>query len=367
MNDPSYPAREHSEHDTPGPGSRSDPDRPVRPVPDRDTGPGAPPAWAAPPADVPAADRPRHAALLYRDTEEYVEALLPHLVAGVRGGEPVVVVVPAARLGLLRERCAAEGVESGVRWLDAAEAAGNPGRLVPGVLHPLIGGPGTVVAELVWPGRPAPAYAACVRHEALANRLLAGRPLRLLCPYDAERLNPVSLADALTTHADVLDRGDWRPSPGYAPRTALEAYNRPFAEPAGASTLSVSPGGPGLAPARALAAGLAEDLGLDPERVGDVALVVTELLTNGVQHGGGVATLRVWSDAEGVTCEVSDTGVLSDPLAGLRPAPADQPNGRGLLLVHTLADLVSFHIGPAGTTIRVLFSTESGPAAAPDA
>ncbi|WP_424185745.1 anti-sigma factor RsbA family regulatory protein [Actinokineospora sp. G85] len=352
MNDPSYPAREHSTRDPDPP--RSDAREPVRRTSGRDPGPSAPPAWAAPPE----ADQARHAALLYRDTEEYVEALLPRLVAGVRGGEPVVVVVPAARLALLRERCAAEGVESGVRWLDAAEAAGNPGRLVPTVLHPLVGGPGTVVAELVWPGRPAAAYAACVRHEALANRLLAGRPLRLLCPYDAERLNPVILADALTTHAVVLDRGDWRSSPGYAPRTALEAYNRPFAEPAGARALSVGRGGPGLGPARALAAGLAESQGLAAERVGDVALVVTELLTNGVQHGGGVATLRVWSDADGITCEVSDTGVLSDPLAGLRPAPADQPNGRGLLLVHTLADLVSFHTGPEGTTIRVLFSTK---------
>jgi anti-sigma regulatory factor (Ser/Thr protein kinase) len=50
--------------------------------------------------------------------------------------------------------------------------------------------------------------------------------------------------------------------------------------------------------------------------------------------------------------EVADAGRLDDPLAGRRPAPPHQLGGRGLLMVHHLADLVRTATGPGGTTTR---------------
>ncbi|WP_435848028.1 ATP-binding protein [Streptomyces griseoluteus] len=75
-------------------------------------------------------------------------------------------------------------------------------------------------------------------------------------------------------------------------------------------------------------------------------------LTNSVVHGAGSDTLRIGAESDRIVCEVHDSGQLNDPLAGRRPSHPTQPGGRGLLLVHPLADLVRVHTGPGGTTIR---------------
>ncbi|MCG8914272.1 sensor histidine kinase [Actinokineospora sp. PR83] len=299
-----------------------------------------------------------HTALFYRDHDEYLDCVAAFVREGVLGGESVTVAVPAPNLDPLRARCAADGVGERVRWLDIAHVGGNPGRLVPAVLHPVLHLGARVVTEVVWPGRTPAAYRSCVRHEALTNSLLDGRAVRVLCPYDARRLRPGELADALATHPGVLEHGARRLSPRYAPQVALETYNQPFPETEAAVELEVDSGR--LATARGLAGERARDVGLDEEQAGDVALVVTELLTNSVEHGGGAAVLRLWADADGLVCEVRDRGRLVDQLAGLRPAPHNQPNGRGLLLVNTLADLVAVHTGAGGTTIRAHFARRTG-------
>ena len=66
--------------------------------------------------------------------------------------------------------------------------------------------------------------------------------------------------------------------------------------------------------------------------------------------GSGVGT---GTDGRGLlVVEVADAGRLDDPLAGRRPAPPHQLGGRGLLMVHHLADLVRTTTGPGGTTTR---------------
>jgi anti-sigma regulatory factor (Ser/Thr protein kinase) len=79
---------------------------------------------------------------------------------------------------------------------------------------------------------------------------------------------------------------------------------------------------------------------------------VAELTTNSVVHGAGSDTLRIGAESDRIVCEVHDSGQLNDPLAGRRPSHPTQPGGRGLLLVHPLADLVRVHTGPDGATIR---------------
>lgn len=89
----------------------------------------------------------------------------------------------------------------------------------------------------------------------------------------------------------------------------------------------------------------------------DVELVVTELATNSVEHGGGVGTVRLWTAGGHLVCEVRDRGTLGDPLAGRRPPRPDNPRGRGLLLVNQIADLIRTHTDPGGTAIRAHFQT----------
>jgi anti-sigma regulatory factor (Ser/Thr protein kinase) len=135
--------------------------------------------------------------------------------------------------------------------------------------------------------------------------------------------------------------------PGPGAPTAAGTSGRPRRLPFNMRTLKV---------VRAMVVQCATAAGLDEDRVQDAELVASELTANSVEHGGGEGVLCLWRDATHLIIEVSDAGHIDDPLAGRRPVPPDSVGGRGLLLVHKLADLVRVHTGPGGTTIRVYFT-----------
>jgi anti-sigma regulatory factor (Ser/Thr protein kinase) len=99
-------------------------------------------------------------------------------------------------------------------------------------------------------------------------------------------------------------------------------------------------------------------LGLSPDRIADLQLVVTELATNSLQHGGGTSRLAFWEHDGHLVCEARDTGYLVDPLVGRRPPARDRPSPSGLFVVNALADLVRTHTSPHGTTIQAYLRLE---------
>ncbi|KDN20144.1 sensor histidine kinase [Amycolatopsis rifamycinica] len=295
-----------------------------------------------------------HPALFYRGAAEYLAGTVPFVWGGLAAGEPVAVAVPGDNLELLRRELGADAAR--VELLDMTEAGRNPGRIIPGVLrafadsHP--GRPVRIIGEPIWAARSAVEYPACAQHEALINLAFAGRDGTILCPYDADALAPVVLADAEVTHPVLIDGAGRRPSSAYDPLALVARYNEPLPVPAGAFELADTTD---LAAARALAHVRAAACGLSDDQVADVEVVVTELLSNSVEHGGGSGTVRFWGGDGEFACEVHDRGRLTDPLAGRRPAGPYQPRGRGLLLVNLLADLVRLHAGDDGTTFRAYF------------
>ena len=80
---------------------------------------------------------------------------------------------------------------------------------------------------------------------------------------------------------------------------------------------------------------------------------MNELAANSCLHGGGSGEVRLWAEDGHVVCEVRGAGTITDPLAGRRPADMSPNGGRGILMVHHLADLVRVHTGPDGTAVRV--------------
>jgi anti-sigma regulatory factor (Ser/Thr protein kinase) len=299
-----------------------------------------------------------HSALFYRDEAEYLAGTMPVIEGGLAAGEPVAVAVPAANLKLLR---AESGDADGrIRWLDMTEAGRNPGRIIPGVLRAFADAHPDehvrMIGEPLWPGRTDAEYPACVQHEALINYAFRGRRATILCPYDVRGLDPTALADAAATHPVVGDEGDWRPSDRFAPEEVLDAYNRPLPEPTEDGPVDAR-----LVDARSLplarhkAGEQARRHGLSPDRVADVELAVTELLSNSIEHGSGSGVARIWSAGDDLVCEVWDAGRLSDPLLGRLPVTAGQQRGRGLLLVNQIADLVRLQTDATGTTVRAHF------------
>ncbi|MGV9360024.1 anti-sigma factor RsbA family regulatory protein [Amycolatopsis sp. NPDC003731] len=295
-----------------------------------------------------------HPALFYRGPAEYLAGTVPFVRGGLEAGEPVAVAVPGDNLALLTRELGADAGR--VLLLDMTEAGRNPGRIIPGVLrafadrHP--GRPVRIIGEPIWAARSAVEYPACAQHEALINLAFAGRDATILCPYDADALAPDVLADAEVTHPVLLDRTGHRPSPAYDPLELIARYDRPLPVPDGAVELADTTD---LAAARALAHVRAAACGLSDDQVADVEVVVTELLSNSVEHGSGSGTVRFWGGDGEFVCQVHDHGRLTDPLAGRHPASPYQPRGRGLLLVNHLADLVRLHTGDDGTTFRAYF------------
>ena len=169
-----------------------------------------------------------HPALFYRGTAEYLEGTVAFVRAGLAAGEPVALAVPGPNLRLILTELGTDADR--VRLLDMTRAGRNPGRIIPNVLrafadaHPR--GRVRIIGEHPWTGRTAREYPACTQHETLISIALAGRPVTMLCPYDAERVGPRTLADAEANHPRVIDASGERPSTGFAPeRVDTEATN----------------------------------------------------------------------------------------------------------------------------------------------
>ncbi|NUP23503.1 MAG: sensor histidine kinase [Streptomyces sp.] len=298
-----------------------------------------------------------HPALFYRTEQEYTQQTVSFLREGLAGGEPMAVAVPGPNLELIKAGLG--GDAEGILFLDMTEAGRNPGRIIPKVLrgfadaHP--GGRVRIIGEPIWAGRSTVEYPACAQHEALINAAFEGRAVTILCPYDEVRLDPEVIADARVTHPTLI-AGDGHESVSdtYDWRAVVDRYNQELAPAPDAAVFSY--GAEDLPVVRQFALAQAMRLGLGEQRLMDVELAVAELTTNSVVHGGGGGTLAVWAEHGQLVCEVRDAGRLTDPLAGRRPPEHGQLGGRGLMLVHYVADLVRQHTGDDGTTLRFYLS-----------
>ncbi|GAA4559190.1 ATP-binding protein [Planotetraspora kaengkrachanensis] len=72
-----------------------------------------------------------------------------------------------------------------------------------------------------------------------------------------------------------------------------------------------------------------------PSLIDDCALIVSELVTNAVRHGGTALALRLVGGADWVYGEIYDPG---DGVPCMREPGADATGGRGLMIVAALAD-----------------------------
>jgi anti-sigma regulatory factor (Ser/Thr protein kinase) len=298
----------------------------------------------------------RHEALLYEGDVGFLTGTLPFIREGVAAGEPVLVVVSGARIGLLRS--ALGGDADRVAFADMADVGANPARIIPAWRDFVAGGDGgghvRGIGEPIWAERSPAELIECQRHETLLNLAFAGVPaFWLLCPYDTGALGPDVLEEANRSHPFVSERGTAWQSAGYR---GLEQAAAPFAAP-----LPDLPGRPAelgfgpesLAELRELVSRHATAAGLDPGRAADLVQAVDEFATNSLRHGGGQGTLRVWRDDGALVCEVRDAGRLENPMAGRERPPPEHDGGRGLWMVNQLCDLVQLRSFPDGATIRV--------------
>ncbi len=91
-------------------------------------------------------------------------------------------------------------------------------------------------------------------------------------------------------------------------------------------------------------------LGLPAHRSDLLVLAVSELTTNTVQYTRAAGSVRLWADGRQVVCDVVDSG----PMRSFGPMPPpDATGGRGLAIVHHVADDVSATSTAEGTRVRI--------------
>ncbi len=292
-----------------------------------------------------------HPALIYRGSAEYLEGTVPFIREGLAAGEPVALAVPGPNLRLILTELGADAER--VRLLDMTRSGRTPGRIIPNVLrafaeaHP--SARVRIIGEHPWTGRTSREYPDCAQHEALINLALTGRSVTMLCPYDAGRVGPHTLAQAEADHSLLIDSSGKRAGTGFAPARVIAADDQ-LCSPA------VGPGFTFDTTNQALAGQFACDhavrLGLRSDHA-ELKLIVGELAARSLVHGAGTGTLRIWAQWGYLVCEVRHSGHIRDSLAERLLADPRRPDGRGLLLIHHLSDLVQQHSCPQGTTTRV--------------
>jgi anti-sigma regulatory factor (Ser/Thr protein kinase) len=303
----------------------------------------------------------RHEALLYAGEREFVDATASFIRDGVAAGEPVLVVVGAAKIDRLTTALGRDAAQ--VQFADMAEVGTNPARIIP-AWRDFVGdrtaadGPMRGVGEPIWADRTPAELIECQRHESLLNLAFADAPAwRLLCPYDTESLDSSVIAEAHRSHPFVAEHGAAAASRAFVGvETCPTRFDEPLPAPRTAPC-ELDFDGVSLEPVRRLVAQQACEAGLERFRADDLVVAVTELASNSVRHGGGGGALRVWPDGDTFICEVHDAGYIADPLAGRRRPPPTTEGGRGLWLVNQLCDLVQVRSAADRTTVRVHMHT----------
>lgn len=191
------------------------------------------------------------------------------------------------------------------------------------------------------------------RVNSLSNTIVSELPITVVCLYDARRVGMKTIRQAERTHPHILTPGGPRRSGDYVDPAdfAAECDRNEPVTPASAMQHAIRTPGD-LASSRAMVREVATGHGVAAHRADDLAMAVNEIVSNALEHGGGVAQQRVWDEEHGLICEVSDPGSgFDDPFAGYRRPNAAGSRGRGLRMARQLCDLMRISSTSTGTRV----------------
>jgi len=297
-----------------------------------------------------ATDAFRHEAVFYAGPEAFLDRVAPFVEEGVANGEPVMVALEAPKLRALKRRlgAAAEHVE----WADMGDIGHNPACIIPAWRDFVAGRSGSMrgVGEPIWPGRTPDELVECQCHEALLNTAFeAADGFHLLCPYDSAHLGREVIEEAERSHPwlGTAENPHYRGHAGPPPQLSVALAPAPGTPP----EHRIAP--ETLSGIRAIVAEHARAAGVSEARTGDLVLAAHEVASNSIRHGGGEGLLRVWHEDHTVICEISDQGLLDQPLAGRTRPELGVDGGWGLWLANQLCDLVQLRTLPGGAVVRL--------------
>jgi anti-sigma regulatory factor (Ser/Thr protein kinase) len=319
-------------------------------------------------ADSPRPGRPfRHEAFFYAGDDPFLEGTVDFIREGVHALEPVLVVVSARKIDLLRARLASDADR--VRFADMDDVGLNPARIIPAwaeFVHEHGDRPMRGIGEPISAQREAAELVECQHHESLLNVAFeASTGFTLRCPYDTAALGAEVLDEARRSHPVIDQDGSRSPSPAYRGTGPwADRWSEPLPEPPDSSVSLMFQAG-SLDALRSLVRRVASHAGLDEARTADAVIAVNEVASNSLCHAGGSGVLRMWTTGDTLICEVSDDGRIEDPLVGRVRPGTDAGGGRGLWIANQLCELVQIRSSSTGTTVRLHLRHRPGPARHP--
>ncbi|HEX9968991.1 MAG TPA: anti-sigma factor RsbA family regulatory protein [Acidimicrobiales bacterium] len=308
----------------------------------------------------------RHDAFLYRSEDEFCDRVAGFLDEGLAAGHAAVAATTSAHIEVLRDALGRSGDR--VSFLPSDEWFRRPpstiagfGTVVEGLLAD--GARGVrVVGEIDW-GTTARQWTEWSRYESLLNRVFAGSPVSMVCPYAVGSLATEVLDGTCRTHPHLIEGGVRSPSPGYAEPADFLATMPAPGPIVDASVLAEFRVESDLGALRRAVIAAGGQSGLTEERVDEAVLAVNELVTNALLHGLRPVVVRLLADDDHFYCEVRDAGAgIADPFAGLLPPDEERvAGGRGLWMAGLLSDGLEIGSVEDGTLTRVVFRRRPAP------
>jgi anti-sigma regulatory factor (Ser/Thr protein kinase) len=295
----------------------------------------------------------RHNALVYESQDEYLARAVPFLKEGIEAGEGAIVAHTKPGLAMMREALGPDAAQ--VTFVDVSAAYTRPARTLASYHKVYAEQLQTTpklraVADVQFGPDPAE-WDLWTGYEAVFNRSFGHLPAWVWCSYKANGTPDPILEGVWQTHPEVVDGNTWTTSDHYEDPDDLLRRMTPTPEPL--AELRSIRFGRGIEEFRER---LARELVAEqvPEAsVLDMLLAATEIVTNAIQHGGGVEHIRVGRAQGRFVCEIVDRGSgFDDPAAGYL-APREGV-GTGLWVARQLTWRIDFFRSPAGFTTHIL-------------
>jgi anti-sigma regulatory factor (Ser/Thr protein kinase) len=278
-----------------------------------------------------------HVALYHAGDDDLAERLAPDIERALRAGDAVLVCSPpgvwqrlSAKLGEASK--AIEYVADDVRY-------DNP-NVAMRILHDFVRDRMRTGSNVTWSIGAIPfdddesRNADWIRYEQAVNDVLQHLPLHAVCTYDVTTVARELLDGASCAHPTDHETLQSRPAAGSG--IAVRPIALPTTEPLLRLHAQSSRS------ARHTVAEAYREL-IGERSLGELTLIVSEIVSNGLNHGAPPVMVSAWYDATSHTSviDVSDHGRgIDDPFFDLRP-PRPRPGGAGMWIVGQLSERVT--------------------------
>jgi anti-sigma regulatory factor (Ser/Thr protein kinase) len=294
----------------------------------------------------------RHNAFVYESDDQYVARAVPFLKEGLEIGEGAIVAHTRPGMAVMREALGADAAH--VTFVDVSSSYTRPARALAAYhkvyVDQLHKTPALRAVADVQFGPDPREWDLWTGYEAVFNRSFGHLPAWVLCSYNANGTPDPIIEGVWHTHPEVVDRTAWTTSKLFEdPDHLLRRITPPPEALAG-----LRPIPPARDPEQ-LRERLAPELiaaGLGETKTLEMLLAASEIATNALQHGAGIADIRVGQAHGRFVCEITDAGPgFDDPAAGYLAPRAGV--GSGLWIARQLTWHLEFFHSPSGFTARI--------------